>query len=293
MRSVRANDIDIRYELRGAGPTLVLTHGWTNRIEDWLPEVLDGLAEHVRLLVYDVRGHGETTAPEDADAYAMPIYAQDLRGLLDALDIERAHIAGVSQGGMIAAQFAVDVPERTRSLLLCDSSAGNGADEGAGGQWERDMQTFMEVMENVAGDEGLEALGERRIQGSRNRDPHYLDHRIPAEERERQERLRHARMPLHAFQNSCRAMRLRPDLGALIRKLQTPALVLIGEWDDFVPCAERDHRLIDRSRYVVVRRAGHNVSEWRPEAFLSAVTEFVGDVEAGRDVWSSLFQGGN
>src|SRR3990172_11708965 len=123
MPNARANDIDLRYELRGSGPTLALTHGWTNRIEDWLPEVIDGLAEHVRLLLYDVRGHGESTAPEDPDAYSLPIYSQDLRALLDALDIERAHIAGASQGGMIAAQFAVDFPERTRSLLLCESTA--------------------------------------------------------------------------------------------------------------------------------------------------------------------------
>lgn len=288
MPTVRANGIDIQYELLGSGPMLALSHGWMGPTDCWPPGVLDALAEHLRVLVYDVRGHGGTTVPDDPDAYSMPIYAQDLRALLDALDIEQAHIGGVSQGGMISAQFAVDSPERTRSLLICDSTAGNGDDKGPGGQWEHDLQTFLEVMERVAADEGLAELAERRIKGSRNRDPHYDDHPMPAEERERNERDRHARMSLAAFQNTSRALRLRPDLSARIGDVRVPALILAGEWDDFRPCAERDHRLIEGSRFVLVRRCGHASPDWRTDAFVRAVTEFIADVEGGRDIAGEL-----
>jgi pimeloyl-ACP methyl ester carboxylesterase len=288
MPNVHANGIDIQYEFVGSGPTLALSHGWLGPTDCWPPGVLDALAEHLRLLLYDVRGHGSTSAPDDPDAYSMPIYAQDLRSLLDALEIEQAHIGGVSQGGMISAQFAVDFPERTRSLLICDSTAGNGHDDGPGGQWEHDLQTFLEVMERVAADEGLAELAERRIQGSRNRDPHYNEHPMPAEERERTERDRLTRMSLSAFRNTSRALRLRPDLTERIRGVRVPALVLAGEWDDFLPCGERDHRLIDGSRYVLVKRCGHASPEWRTDAFVRAVTEFIADVEAGREVAGEL-----
>ena len=63
-----------------------------------------------------------------------------------------------------------------------------------------------------------------------------------------------------------------------------PALVIAGEWDGFFPCAERDHQLLEGSRFVRVHRCGHASPDWRPDAFLPAVTEFIADVEAGRDV---------
>lgn len=285
MPTVHANGIDIdQYELMGSGPLLALSHGWLGPTDCWPPGVLDALAEHLRLLLYDVRGHGGTSAPDDPDAYSMPTYAQDLRCLLDTLEIEQAHIGGVSQGGMISAQFAVDFPERTRSLLICDSSAGNAVDEGPAGEWERIMQAHLQELERIAREVGLAELAERRIRLNQELDPHYYDHPVPPEERDRKDRMRHARMSLAAFLGTARAIRLRPDLGGRLRDVRAPALVLAGEWDGFLPCAERDHRLIEGSRYVLVRRCAHASPDWRPDAFIPAVTEFIADVEAGREV---------
>jgi pimeloyl-ACP methyl ester carboxylesterase len=214
----------------------------------------------------------------------MPQYARDLRALLDALEIERAHIGGVSQGGMISAQFAVDFPERTRSLLVCDSTAGNGADEGAGGAWERALQGYFDWMAAYAREHGLAALAEERIRIAREQDPHYFEFPAPEEEREQRDRGRHTRMSLAAFLGTCAAIRSRPDLTARLRDVRAPALVVAGEWDGFYPCAERDHALLAGSRFVRVRRCGHASPDWRPDAFVRAVSEFVADVEGGREV---------
>jgi len=285
MPTVRANDIDIWYELRpderGSGPVLALSHGWQGPTEDWPPGILDSLAQHTRLLVYDVRGHGRTSSPENIETYSLPAYAQDLRALMDALEIEQAHIGGVSQGGMISAQFALDFPERTRSLLICDSTAGNGIDEGPGGEWERAMQGYMEEMEGIVRERGLAELTEWRIAMSRELDEHYLDHPIPPEEREEKDRRRNARMSKAAFLGTTHAIRLRPDLTDRLQEVLVPALVLAGEWDRFLPCAERDHHLIDGSRFVLVHRCGHASPDWRPDAFIKAVTDFIADVERG------------
>lgn len=288
MPTANVNGIDIWYELRGSGPTLALSHGWQGPTEDWPPGLLDTLARHICLLVYDVRGHGRTTAPEDTEAYSMPTYAQDLRALLDALGIEQAHIGGVSQGGMISAQFALDCPERTRSLLICDSTAGNGIDEGPGGEWERALQGYLEEMERIAREQSLAELAEWRILLNRELDEHYFDHPMPSEERDNKDRLRHARMSMAAFLGTARAIRFRPDLTGRLRDAQVPALVLAGEWDRFLPCAERDHRLIEGSRYALVRRCAHASPDWRPDAFVRTVTEFIADVEANRDVAGEL-----
>ena len=102
-----ANGIRIAYEVVGAdrpGTPLVMTHGFAGPSRQWRPELVP-LAEKRPLVIYDVRGHDRTTVPPDPDAYSLPTFASDLAGLLDAIGIERAHIGGVSMGGMITAQF--------------------------------------------------------------------------------------------------------------------------------------------------------------------------------------------
>jgi pimeloyl-ACP methyl ester carboxylesterase len=140
MPHVRVNGLDIYYERHGssAGVPLVMGHGMGGTSQQWIPALLP-LAERRPLVVWDARGHGRSEAPDDA-GWNLPAFASDLAGLLDALGVERAHVGGQSLGGMITAQFAVDFPERYASILLCDTSAGNGADEGAAGDWERYVQ---------------------------------------------------------------------------------------------------------------------------------------------------------
>jgi len=286
--TVRVNGIDIWYELRGDGPLLALSHGWMGPTQFWPPAVVEGLTKELRVLFYDVRGHGKTTFPEDPDDYSMPVYARDLAALLDALDLDRVHIGGVSQGGMISAQFAVDFPERTRSLVLSDSTAGNGVDEGPGGAFERQLQDAFGVMEEIARNEGLDVVLARRTEYDRANDPHYYDYPEPEDVRARKDVERYSLLTVQSYVGTNRAIRHRPDLTARLRELHMPALVIGGEWDGFYPCAERDHTLLEGSRFVTMRRCGHASPDWRPEAFVQAVTEFIADVEAGRDVAGEL-----
>jgi pimeloyl-ACP methyl ester carboxylesterase len=95
---------------------LVLTHGFVGPVDSWLPE-LAPLIEKRTVIMYDVRGHGRTSVPQDRDAYSLPTFAADLAALLRAIGVERAHIGGVSMGGMITAQFAVDFPDFCESVL--------------------------------------------------------------------------------------------------------------------------------------------------------------------------------
>ena len=79
------------------------------------------------------------------------------------------------------------------------------------------------------------------------------------------------------------AIASRPNLTDRIPKITAPTLVMIGEWDDFLPCALRDHELIPGSRLVVRKECGHG-SRWRLKTFLSEIEAFLDDVEASRPV---------
>lgn len=279
MRIARVGDVELAYALAGEGPLLVLTHGFAGPTADW-PPVIEELARRCRLLLYDVRGHGRSSAPEDPDAYSMPIFARDLAGLLDALGIERAHVGGVSMGGMITAQFAVDFPGRCRSVLLMDTTAGNDEGSGPASAWEAQLRDVFAQMEHVARKYGMAELIERQVAWSRERDPLWrID---PQAEEKARRRLSH--MTAAGFAGAARAIRLRPHLLPRLAAVTVPALVLVGEDDWFFPCARQAYEALPNARWVQVRRAGHAVTSYRPDVFLQVVGAFVDDVEAGRDV---------
>lgn len=280
MPTVRANGIDIRYEVLGpAGQTpLVVTHGFAGPVDSWLPE-LRPLFEERRTIMYDVRGHGRTTVPPDRDAYSMPTFAADLAALLRAIGIERAHVGGVSMGGMITAQFAVDHPEMCASILLCDTTCGNGVTEGPAGEWERGMERGMTMLMHIAEKYGLEETVRREQAYKLANDPHIGESPYTLEGDLERIKL----MTLAGYLGAAHAIITRPDLTARIPAIAAPTLVMCGEWDEFLPCALRDHALIPGSRLVVRRRCGHG-SAWRPETFTGEVLSFLEDVEAGRPV---------
>jgi 3-oxoadipate enol-lactonase len=126
MPTVRANDITINYEVHGEGPPLLLINGLADDLTSWAYQI-DDFKRHYRVIAFDNRGIGGTDKP--AGAYTTAQMAADARGLLDAMGLDRAHVLGVSMGGMIAQEFALAYPERVEKLLLCctcsEASAAN------------------------------------------------------------------------------------------------------------------------------------------------------------------------
>jgi 3-oxoadipate enol-lactonase len=115
----------LSYRRYGQGEPLVLLHPLALNGAAW-GEFADRLSEHADVIAPDARGHGNS--PWDGRAFTVDDLADDLRKLLDALDLPDAHLAGLSMGGSTAVAFAGRHPERVRSLFLADTTAWYGPD---------------------------------------------------------------------------------------------------------------------------------------------------------------------
>ncbi len=104
-----------------SGPPVVLIHGYTDNARDWVP-LMPYLSKRFRLVLVDIRGHGQSSKPECC--YTRLDFAYDVKLLLDSLGIARADIVGHSLGSIIAQTFAEFWPEKTRRVVLISSTGG-------------------------------------------------------------------------------------------------------------------------------------------------------------------------
>ncbi len=119
MPRIAVNEINLYYELHGPedGEVIVLSNGIMMSTASWFFQTM-ALSKHFRVLLYDCRGMWQSDHPDGP--YSMEMHADDLAGLLDALEIEKAHIAGISYGSEISLMFALRHPEKTKSLVVID-----------------------------------------------------------------------------------------------------------------------------------------------------------------------------
>lgn len=119
MPRITVNSIDLYYELSGPedAPVLVLSNGIMMGTASWAYQKAV-LERHLRVLLYDCRGMWQSDHPEGP--YSMQLHADDLAGLLDSLEIDKAHIAGISYGAEISMVFALSYPQKTKSLVVID-----------------------------------------------------------------------------------------------------------------------------------------------------------------------------
>lgn len=120
MRRILSNGVALRVEEVGQGPPLLLIMGLGASLDTWIAQ-RDAFAAHHRVILFDNRGAGESESPPPP--WTVPDMAADAVGVLDALGIERAHVLGVSMGGMIAQEMAIGWPERVDRLVVAVSFA--------------------------------------------------------------------------------------------------------------------------------------------------------------------------
>jgi pimeloyl-ACP methyl ester carboxylesterase len=121
MPKAKVNGININYKVQGKGEPLVLIMGYSGNQDAWVFQTRL-FKKHYRVITFDNRGIGKTDKPDGP--YSSKMMANDTVGLMDYLGIKKAHVLGVSMGGMIAQALAINYPERVNKLILGCTFAG-------------------------------------------------------------------------------------------------------------------------------------------------------------------------
>ncbi len=267
------NGIDIACDVQGreGSPWVVLVHGFPFSRATWAGQTAV-LARDFRVLTYDLRGLGESAlgpAPQPLEAYV-----DDLLGLLDALGIAQAALAGLSMGGYIALRAVERAPERFWALALCDTRSEPDSDEGKLGR--------------AAAIRSLHRDGERPFLTGLL--PRLLLRPDSPAGRTLEEVMRGNRAP--GMANALVAMQGRTDTTPALAGFDLPVLVLVGSDDLLTPpdVARALARRIRGARLVVLANAGHVSNLEAPEAFNAALAEFFrGAAEAQPGSRATLF----
>ena len=134
MPKAYVNGININYKVQGQGEPLVLIMGYSGDKTGWMFQTR-AFKRHFRVVTFDNRGVGKSDKP--TGAYSMRMMADDTVGLMEHLGIERAHILGVSMGGMIAQELAINYPERVNKIILGCTAPGRSESSGISPEFPR------------------------------------------------------------------------------------------------------------------------------------------------------------
>jgi 3-oxoadipate enol-lactonase len=263
MPAVRVGDVDLYYELidctepwRSGSPPAVLIHGLGADRRLWLYQV-PAFCSRVPTLLVDLRGHGRSSAPPGE--WTVAEMARDVVRLLRTLGAEKAHLVGLSLGGMVAQQFALDYPYATASLVLADTMAGPRPGEE---QRLRDAQAFIAA-------NSMRDIAETRITTafSESVDPFLRRHFI--EQVALNDKASYERAARAAFSFAVRDR---------LAEIAAPTLVVIGDADRTfpMPWMEDVASGIRGAHTVHLSGAGHLSNLERPQEFNRAVLEFLG-----------------
>src|SRR3954468_12626719 len=128
MPKLDRDGVNIYYEVHGSGPPLLLTHGYSSTSGMWQGQIA-ALSRHHTLVLWDMRGHGQSDYPENQTAYSEALTVADIAALLDAVGAKTAVVGGLSLGGYMSLAFYRSHPERARALLIIDTGPGYKNDQ--------------------------------------------------------------------------------------------------------------------------------------------------------------------
>jgi pimeloyl-ACP methyl ester carboxylesterase len=252
-------DTEIAFDDVGSGLPVVFLHAFPLNRTMWDPQV-SALVAECRCIAMDFRGLGESA---DAEPYSMDRYADDVAGLLDTLQIERAVVVGLSMGGYVAFALWRRHRRRIRALILADTHAEADTVE---------IATRRRMLMDLAEAQGSTAVANEQIAGligktTRDKRPDIYDatHRMMAQ------------APAAGIIGGLEAMLHRPDSTPDCATIDVPTLIVVGDEDVLTPPKEarRLHEAIGGSRLEILRQAGHLSNLERPAAFNTVVSEFL------------------
>jgi pimeloyl-ACP methyl ester carboxylesterase len=241
--------VKIHYQVHGSGPTLLLTHGYSSTSTMWNGQI-DALSKNYKLVLWDMRGHGQSDYPEDPAAYSEALTISDMAALLDEVGATSAIVGGLSLGGYMSLAFYRSHPERVRALLIIDTGPGFKKDD-ARDAWNKRAHDTGDRFER----EGLAVLQ------SLSRERSSVSHRDAS-----------------GLARAARGMLTQRDASVMesLPTITVPALVIVGADDTpFLAASDYMAAKIPGAKKMIIPAAGHAVNIDQPQAFVEAVLPFL------------------
>lgn len=265
MSTIHIRDIEMAYDEAGSGPPVLFLHGFPFNRSMWRELAAALTADH-RVVTPDLRGLGETmstSAPATMEEMAL-----DTVALMDALNISRATICGLSMGGYVALALCRTFPLRVRALMLADTRATADTEEAKLNREQQAQRALSEGMNGIADDMLPRLLAAETLTNCPE---------VVARVREMI-----VNTTAEGAAAALRGMALRVDQTTFLNDIITPALIIVGEHDEITPVrdAEAMHREIDGSRLEIIAGAGHVSNLEQPESFGHALLTFLHDLNS-------------
>jgi 3-oxoadipate enol-lactonase len=262
MPVVKVGDINIYYEIHGDGEPLLMIQGYGQYSAHWTT-LIPPFAKECRVIIFDNRGTGRSDKPETP--YTMKMLAADANGLLDATGIDRANIFGVSMGGMIAQEFALNYPHKVINLVLGCTQCGG----------KQSALPTQEALEFLFSPEIAKLPVEKRARETATwlwtkefieKHPEAVDIYVDITMK--------YPTPPHGWASQARAI-WGHDTYERLPQIKAPTLVIVGDADRIIPAGNSKilASRIPNAESVIVKKAGHGFTE-APEA-TGAILDFL------------------
>ncbi len=266
--------IKLYYEEAGTGIPVIFVHEFAGDYRAWEPQ-LRYFSKSYRCIAYNARGYPPSDVPKDGERYSQARARDDIRAVLDALKIDKAHVVGLSMGGFASLHFGFAYPERARSIVVAGCGYGAAPDQRQ--QFAEEAEASARQFEELGMAKAAMgyALGPTRVQ-YQNKDPRgWAEFAVQLAE--------------HSTEGAALTMRgvqkRRPSLFDLVeemKKISVPTLVVTGDED--WPCLEPGllmKRAIPTAALVVMPNCGHTINLEEPAAFNAHLADFFRLVDAG------------
>ncbi|MET0651493.1 MAG: alpha/beta hydrolase [Hyphomicrobiaceae bacterium] len=267
--------VKLYYEEAGSGVPIVFVHEFAGDYRSWEPQ-MRYFSRRYRCIAFNARGWPPSDVPEDLGRYSQARACDDIRSVLDALKIDKAHVVGCSMGALTTLHFGLTYPVRTRSLLA--AGAGYGSEPNEREKFRAEAVVIAAKLEK----DGMAVFAESYAHGPARVQYENKDPRGFAEFK--------AMLAEHSAKGAAYTQlgvqRKRPSVYDLEEKLtasRVPMLIVTGDED--WPCLLPNvfiKQTCPTAALLVIPNSGHAINIEEPAAFNTALADFLAQVDAGR-----------
>ena len=267
--------VRLHYEESGSGTPVIFVHEFAGDHRSWETQMRH-FGQRYRAITYGARGYPPSDVPEDPSRYSQARAADDIASVLDHLKIAKAHVVGLSMGGFATLHFGFRHANRALSLTV--AGCGYGAEKGQRDKFRGEADAIAAFLDT----NGIEAFAAKYAYGPTRVQFENKDPRGFAEFR--QQLAEHS--ALGSRNTQLGVQRERPSLYDLVEEMKAltvPTLILTGDED--WPCLQPSllmKQTIPSAALSVMPNCGHTINLEDPDQFNLLVTNFIGQVDAGR-----------